>query len=110
MLEILSQTKEPRAVQPHLGKAFEGVNEVNFEDDLWISQHDLGRARSRRAERKVNPEAPKNKGNVELWLLELENMQWDSIRKQCERAMEEYPTVARADVDAAVAGAGRARS
>ena len=38
MLEILSQSKEPRAVQPHLGKCFEGLNTIKFEKDLKITE------------------------------------------------------------------------
>jgi hypothetical protein len=43
----------------------------------------------------VDPEGSANKGNVERWLLELEAMQWQSIRTQTVRALAEYPRCAR---------------
>ncbi|KAH8051544.1 1-aminocyclopropane-1-carboxylate synthase [Aureococcus anophagefferens] len=43
----------------------------------------------------VDPESTANKGNVERWLLELENLQWESVRRQVELSLEEYPTMER---------------
>ena len=95
MLEILSQTKEPRAVQPHLGKAFEGLNQVKFEKDLKITQMISGEGERVDLNSPVDPESTANKGNVERWLLELENLQWESVRRQVELSLEEYPTMER---------------
>lgn len=46
-------------------------------------------------DRAVDPESAANKGNVERWLLELEAMQWQSVRTQVTLSLKEYPTIPR---------------
>ncbi|KAG6609730.1 Axonemal dynein heavy chain [Phytophthora cinnamomi] len=93
LLEILSQTKEPRAVQPHLGKCFEGVFNVTFQDGppLLITEMRSAEGEIVPLRLPVSPESNKNKGNVEMWLLEVEQSQWDSVRDQTERSLAAYP-------------------
>lgn len=95
LLEILSQTKEPRAVQPHLGKCFEGINKVKFESDLKISQMISAEDEVVVMDRVIDPETPGNKGNVEKWLLELESIQWNSLRSLTVTSIEQYKTIPR---------------
>ncbi|CAM9362495.1 unnamed protein product [Pylaiella littoralis] len=95
LLEILSQTKEPRAVQPHLNKAFEGIAKCKFEEDLKITEMVSAEGETVVLDRAVDPESAANKGNVERWLLELEAMQWESVRTQVTLSLKEYPTISR---------------
>jgi len=95
LLEILSQTKEPRAVQPHLGKCFEGINKVKFENDLKITSMISGEGETVKMDSPVDPETANNKGNVEKWLLELESIQWVSLRSLTCASIEEYVKIPR---------------
>jgi dynein heavy chain, axonemal len=95
LLEILSQTKEPRAVQPHLGKCFEGINKVKFESDMKITMMISSEGEEVLMDKCVDPETANNKGNVEKWLLQLESIQWDSIRTLTIASLQEYKTLPR---------------
>ena len=65
----------------------------------------------------VDPENGANKGNVERWLLEIEAIQWDSIRTLTVASLDEYAKLPRrqwllnwpAQVIFRCCGAGRAR-
>ena len=63
LLQILSQTKNPLAVQPHLRKCFEAINSLDFQADLTITAMN-----SVEGEKVPFAEHMKPKGNVEHWL------------------------------------------
>ena len=55
LLEILSQTKDPRAVQPHLRKCFEAIASLTFEEDLAMIEMTSGEGEVRHRLRLVLP-------------------------------------------------------
>lgn len=92
LLEILSQTKDPRAVQPHLRKCFEAIAKLKFEDDLAMVEMISGEGEHVAFESKLYP-----KGNVEDWLTQVERMMQRSVRLAMENAIKAYYQSARAD-------------
>ena len=91
LLEILSQTKDPRAVQPHLRKCFEAIDKVTFLEDpssesgLQMTVMFSGEGECVEWDGKVCPE-----GSVEHWLTEVETMMRISINTQIGLSVDDY--------------------
>jgi dynein heavy chain len=96
LLEILSQTKDPKAVQPHMGKCFDGIKRLDFggTDPAKPETADF------RIYGIVSPEAEVvdyvkkmgARGNVEAWLTAVENEMRGSLREYMKAAVLAYPT------------------
>ncbi|NXW28891.1 DYH3 protein, partial [Phaetusa simplex] len=93
LLEILSETKDPLRVQPHLKKCFEGISKLEFTEDLEI----VGMISS---EKEIVPFIDKiypanAKGMVEKWLLQVEEMMLASVRQVLQDGIRGYIKVPR---------------
>ncbi|KAG7500858.1 dynein heavy chain 3, axonemal [Solea senegalensis] len=93
LLEILSQTKDPLCVQPHLKKCFEGIAKLEFSENMEI----LGIISSEKETvpftEMINP-ADAN-GMVEKWLLQVEHQMLVSVRHVIHQGVKQYAELPR---------------
>jgi dynein heavy chain len=86
LLEILSQIRDPKAVQVHLRKCFENINELEFNESNTeiIAMLSL----EKESIQFINPISPT--GVVEGWLTEVERTMRDTIQHTIGKALATY--------------------
>ncbi|KAI3358460.1 hypothetical protein L3Q82_014895 [Scortum barcoo] len=93
LLEILSQTKDPLCVQPHLKKCFEGIAKLEFTEDMAITGMISSEKETVPFTEKIYP--AQAKGMVEKWLLQVERLMLRSVQHVIHKGVIQYIEVPR---------------
>lgn len=95
LLEILSQTRNPQAVQPHLSKCFDAIKSLEFSSaDKSV---DIVAMISPEGERIPFLKTIKARGNVEAWLGSVEEGMVAVLRRLLKTSLGEYDESKRSD-------------
>lgn len=93
MLEILSETKDPLRVQPHLTKCFEAINRLKFDSSLQI--HGMYSQETEYVAFLQTINTEEAKGSVEKWLVQVEEQMIASVRDEIEKSWRDYKNTPR---------------
>jgi dynein heavy chain len=96
LLEILSQTRNPLAVQPHMRKCFDMIQKLEFgevkTDDGEVKHtNDIYAMIDPKGERVGLGKGLKARGNVEVWLGNVEAAMRTSLKQCAKDSIEDYP-------------------
>ena len=86
LLEILSETKDPMRVQPHLGKCFEGIKKLKFDDKGEKIIHGMYSSEGEYVEFLNVVKTAVANGNVDVWLSMVEERMVEAVHYQTQTA------------------------
>lgn len=89
LLQILSQSREPQAVQPHLRKCFDSIASLIFTDEP--NSTEVTGMVSGEGEKVNFVRSVMTVGNTESWLSDVELIMRESIKEQTRKALLAYP-------------------
>ncbi|VDP28696.1 unnamed protein product [Schistosoma curassoni] len=102
LLEILAQTRNPLAVQPHLRKCFDAIMKLEFgitsdsmNKDEPVYTNDILAMLSPEGERVSLGKGLKARGNVEDWLGKVEEAMFTNLRKLMKIAINDFESLHR---------------
>jgi len=95
LLKILADTKDPCAVQPHMNKCFEGIKNVIFKDNEEVIGMMSAEKEKVNFVKKINVNEGDKKGNVEKWMLEIEDQMKITLRELTKAALKDVEVTQR---------------
>ncbi|TSN95723.1 Dynein heavy chain 6, axonemal [Bagarius yarrelli] len=104
LLEILAQTRNPQAVQPHLRKCFDAISRLEFalqadsdSEAEKVYSNDILAMISPEGEKVALGKGLKARGNVEDWLGKVEEAMFTSLRRLSKAAIPDYQSKPRVE-------------
>ncbi len=104
LLEILAQTRNPHAVQPHLRKCFDAINKLEFgggaggdADTAGTASNDIIAMISPEGERISLGKGLRARGNVEEWLGKVEEAMFSNLKKILKLSLADFENSVRED-------------
>ncbi len=89
LIVILSQTRDPQAVQPHLLKCFDNIARLKFTEER--NSNEVTHMQSMKKEVVKFVESVFTRGNPEVWLGEIEVQMQTTVRNSIKQALLDYP-------------------
>jgi dynein heavy chain len=97
LLMLLAQTKDPEMVQPHMDKCFEGINRVKFDEKQCVTAMISAEKEIVQFVKPVDVNEGAKKGNVEQWMLEIENVMRKTLQELTKAAIKDFYQSKRTD-------------
>jgi dynein heavy chain len=80
-----------------MDKCFEGISKVQFDDKECVYGMISAEQEVVGFNKKIDVNEGEKKGNVELWMLEIEKQMIESLKALAKAALEAYPNTARTE-------------